>query len=91
MNYKKLSEKLSTKLEDIFEPIVKTKVWMNEIATLCDIRSSVSTIPKSLFDRLNLGSFTTTEPKTSSRWFYIQKSFIKENIVVQRKKLFFFA
>jgi hypothetical protein len=36
---------------------------MNEIATLCDIRSSVSTIPKSLFDRLNLGSFTITEPK----------------------------
>jgi hypothetical protein len=36
---------------------------MNEIATVCDIRASVSTISKSLFNRLNLGSFTVTEPK----------------------------
>jgi hypothetical protein len=54
MDYKILSEKLPTKLEDIFEPIVKTKVWINEIATLCDIGATVSTVLKVYLIELTL-------------------------------------
>jgi hypothetical protein len=36
---------------------------MNEIAVLCYLDASVSTIHQILFDRLNLGSFVKTEQK----------------------------
>ena len=62
-DYKKLSEKLPAKLDDIFEPTVKITVGVNEIAALCDLGASVSTIPKSLYERLNLGAFKLTELK----------------------------
>ena len=63
MEYKHLSEKLPAKLDDIFEPTIKIKIGTNEIAALCDLGSSVSTIPNSLFDRLNRGTFNITELK----------------------------
>ena len=47
--YKKNAEKLPAKLDDIFEPIIKINVGTNEIATLCDLVASISTIPESLF------------------------------------------
>ena len=55
--YKKIAEKLPVKLDDIFEPTIKINIGTNEIAALCDLGASVSTIPKSLFNMLNLGSF----------------------------------
>jgi hypothetical protein len=61
--YKKLFEKLSTKQQDIFEPTIKINIGVNEIVALCDLGTSVSTIPKSLFDQLNLGSFKLIELK----------------------------
>jgi hypothetical protein len=59
--YKKLAEKLCAKQEDIFDPTIRINIGVNEIVALCDLGASVSTIPKSLFDRLNLGSFKLTE------------------------------
>ncbi|MBI0385488.1 retroviral-like aspartic protease, partial [Streptomyces albiflaviniger] len=85
-DYRKLSEKLPAKLDDIFEPTVKINVGVNEIAALCDLGESVSTIPKSLFDRLNLGSFTATKLKLHlADSTFKQVVGIKENIVVQIK------
>jgi hypothetical protein len=49
MEYKKLSEKLPAKLDDIFEPIIKIKIGTNEIVALCDLGVSVFTIPKFFF------------------------------------------
>ena len=45
MEYARLSEKLPAKLDDIFEPTIKIHIGMNEIAALCDLGASVSTIP----------------------------------------------
>ena len=50
MEHKQLSEKLPAKLDDIFEPTIKIKIGTNEIAALCDLGASVSTIPKNLFE-----------------------------------------
>ena len=63
MDYRKLAEKLSAKLDDIFEPTIKIHIGVNEIAALCDLGASVSTISKSLFDKLNLRPFEITELK----------------------------
>ena len=63
VEYAKLSEKLPAKLEDIFEPTIKINLAVNEIVALCDLGASVSTIPKSLFDNLNLGNYNITELK----------------------------
>jgi hypothetical protein len=59
--YKKLVEKLPAKLDDIFEPTIKIHFETNEVAALCDLGTSVSTIPKTLFDKLGMGPFRTTE------------------------------
>jgi hypothetical protein len=40
--------------------MVKISIGVNEIAALCDLGASVSTIPKCLLQRLNLGSFEIT-------------------------------
>jgi len=85
-DYNKLAGKLAAKLEDIFEPTIKTKIGINEIVALCDLGASVSTIPKSLFDKLNLGSFNLTELKLHlPDSTFKQVVGIKENIVVQIK------
>ena len=85
-DYKKLSEKLPAKLDDIFEPTVKINVGINEIAALCDLGASVSTIPKSLFERLNLGSFEITELTLHlADSTFKQAIGIRQNIVVQIK------
>src|SRR3954471_24265474 len=42
--YKKIAEELPVKLEDIFEPTFKIKIGTTEIAALCDLGASVSTI-----------------------------------------------
>ena len=39
--YKKISEKLLVKLDEIFEPAIKIKIGTNEIGALCDLASSV--------------------------------------------------
>ena len=71
------------KLDDIFEPTIKIKIGTNEIATLCDLGASVSTIPKSLFNKLNLGSFEITELKLHlADSTYKQALGIKENTLV---------
>ena len=61
MEYRRLADKLPAKLDDIFEPTIKVKLGVNEISALCDLGASVSTISKSLFDKLNLRPFVTTE------------------------------
>jgi hypothetical protein len=40
---------------------MKIHIGVNEVVALCDLGASVSTFPKSLSDKLNLGPFTTTE------------------------------
>jgi hypothetical protein len=84
MEYKKLSEKLLAKLDDIFQLTIKIKLGTSEIAALCGLGASVSTIPKTLFDRLDLGSFMLTKRKLHLADFTMNQVFvIKENIVVQ--------
>src|SRR4051812_27622325 len=86
MEYKQLSEKLPAKLDDIFEPTIKIKISANEIAALCDLGASVSTILESLLDRLNLGTFNMIELKLHlADSTYKQASAIEENIVIQIK------
>ena len=43
------------KLEDAWEPTIKIKVNDFECNALCDLGSSVSIMPKKLFDALDLG------------------------------------
>jgi hypothetical protein len=82
----KLFEKLSAKLDDILESTTKIKIGVNEIAVLCDIGASVSTIPKSLFERLNLGPFEITELKLHlADSTYKHDVGIKQNILVDIK------
>jgi hypothetical protein len=84
--YKKISKKLPAKLDDIFEPTIKIKLGINKIAAFCDLGASVSTISKTLFDRLNLGYFMVTELKLHlADSTYKQAVGIKENIVVKVK------
>src|SRR5215216_3222843 len=84
--YKQIAEKLPVKLYDIFDPTIKIKIGTNEIAALCDLGSSVSTIPKSLFNKLNLGSFKITELKLHlADSTYKQAIGIKENTLVYIK------
>ena len=56
-NIREIAEKLPVKIDDIFEPTIKIKIGTNEIVALCDLGGIVSTIPKSLFNMLNLRSF----------------------------------
>ena len=84
LEYRKLSEKLPAKQEDIFEPTIKIHLGVNEITALCDLGASVSTIPKPLFDKLNLGDYNITELKLHlADSTFKQAMGIKENIVVQ--------
>jgi hypothetical protein len=87
MEYKKLSEKLPAKLDDIFEPIIKIKIGANEIVVLCDPSASVSVILKtSSFDRLNLGYLMVTELKLHlADSTFKQAVGIKDNTGVQIK------
>src|SRR3954466_1628953 len=84
--YKKIAEKLPVKLDYIFEPTIKIKIGTNDIAALCDLGASVSTIPKSLFNKLSLGSFEITELKLHlADSTYKQAVGIKENTLVYIK------
>src|SRR5215216_4359030 len=86
MEYKRLADKLPAKLDDIFEPTIKIKLGVNEISTLCDLGASVSTISKSLFDKLNLEPFVTNKVRLHlADSTYKQAVGIKENIVVEIK------
>jgi hypothetical protein len=59
---------------------------MNDIAALYDLDASVSITSKTLFDRLNLGSFVVTELKFHlAESTYKQVVGIKDNIAVQIK------
>jgi hypothetical protein len=62
------------------EPTIRINIGVNEIATLCDLGASVSTIPKSSFDRLNLGSFKLTELK-----LHLADSNYKQVVGIKRK------
>ena len=85
-DYRKLSEKLPAKLDDIFEPTIRITLGENEITALCDLGASVSTIPKSLYERLNLGIFNLTELKLHlADSTFKQVVGVKENVVVHIK------
>ena len=85
-DYKKLSEKIPAKLDDIFEPTIKITIGENEFTALCDLGASVSTIPKSLHDKLNLGPYLLTELKLHlADSTYKQVVGIKENVLVHIK------
>uniref|UniRef100_A0ACD5UN64 Uncharacterized protein n=1 Tax=Avena sativa TaxID=4498 RepID=A0ACD5UN64_AVESA len=86
MEYKRLADKLPTKLDDIFESTIKIKLGVNEISALCDLGASVLTISKSLFDKLNFGPFVTTELRLHlANSTYKQAVGIKGNLVVEIK------
>ena len=69
---------LSTLLKSILEK--------NEVAALCDLGASVSTIPETLFDKLGMVLFRTTEIRLHLvDSTYRQAVGIKDNIVVEIK------
>jgi hypothetical protein len=56
------------------------------VAALCDLGASISTIPKTLFDKLGMGPFRTTELRLHlADSTYRQVVGIKDNIVVEIK------
>jgi hypothetical protein len=56
------------------------------VAALCDLGASVSTIPKSLFDKLGMRTFKTTELRLHLAYStYRQVVGIKDNVVVEIK------
>jgi hypothetical protein len=84
--YKKLSEKLAAKLDDIFEPTIKISLGTNEIVALCDLGANVSTISKTLFHILDLHSFMNMELKLHLDDSTYKKALgIKQNIVLKIK------
>jgi hypothetical protein len=58
---KKLFSKLPAKQEDTFEPTIEIEIGLNKFNALCDLGASVSTIPKSVYESLNLGPYANTE------------------------------
>jgi hypothetical protein len=76
-------KKLPAKLDDRFEPTIKINFGVNEIAGLCDLDASILTIPKNLFERLNLGSFVLTELK-----LHLADSTYKQAICIKEILLF---
>lgn len=52
---------------------------MNEITSLCDLGASVSTIPLSLYDRLNLCPYVVSELKLN-----LADSTFKEDVVIKK-------
>uniref|UniRef100_M8BI00 Uncharacterized protein n=1 Tax=Aegilops tauschii TaxID=37682 RepID=M8BI00_AEGTA len=53
--------KLPTKQEDAFEPTIEIEIGLNKFSALCDLGASVSTIPKSVYDSINLGPYANIE------------------------------
>ena len=62
--------------------MIKIKIGTDEIAALWDLGVSVSTIPKSLFNKLNLGSFEITELK-----LYLEDSTSKQAVGIKENTL----
>ena len=58
---KKLYSKLQAKQEDAFQHTVEIEMGLNKFSALCDLGASVSTIPKSVYDSLNLVPYANTE------------------------------
>ena len=57
---------------------------MNKFNALCDLGASVSTIPKSVYDSLNLGPFVTTEIKLNmANSTFTQVVGIKHGVIIQ--------
>ena len=84
LEYKKLIDKLPAKQWDISEPTTELEIGMNKFNALCDLGGSVSTIPKTLYDKLNLGHFVISEIKLNmADSTFKQAVGVKENIVVQ--------
>jgi hypothetical protein len=82
MECKRLAYKLPAKFDDIFEPTTKIKIGVNEIDALCDLAE----ISKSLFDKLNLGPYETTEMRLHlADSTYKKVVGLKQNIVVEIK------
>ena len=52
---KKLYSKLPAKQEDALEPTIEIEIGLNKFSALCDLGASISTIPKSIYDSINLG------------------------------------
>ena len=57
----KLYGQLPTKQEDIFHPTIEIEFGLKKFNALSDLGASVSTIPKSVYDSLNLGPYGTTD------------------------------
>ena len=81
---KKLYGNLPAKQEDIFEPTIEIEIGLNKFNDLCDLGVSVSTIPKSVYDSLNLGPFVTTEIKLNmANSTFTQAVGIKHGVIIQ--------
>jgi hypothetical protein len=84
MEYKKLHDKLPAKQDNIFEPTIEIEIGMKKFNALCDLGASVSTIPKSLYDKVNLGAFVVSKIEYNMpNSTYTQAVGIKHSIVVQ--------
>ena len=81
---KKLFSKLPAKQEDVFEPTIEIEIELNKFDALCDLDASVSTIPKSIYDSLNLGPYNTTEIRLNmANSTFTQAVGIKHGVIIQ--------
>ena len=58
---KKLYSKLPAKQEDAFQPTIEIEIELNKFSALCDLGESVSTVPISVYDSLNLDPYANTK------------------------------
>uniref|UniRef100_A0A8R7VAG5 Aspartic peptidase DDI1-type domain-containing protein n=1 Tax=Triticum urartu TaxID=4572 RepID=A0A8R7VAG5_TRIUA len=81
---KKLYNKLPAKQEDAFEPTIEVEIRLNKFSVLCDLGASVSTIPKYVYDSLNLGPYATSEIILNmANSTFTQVAGIKHGVIVQ--------
>jgi hypothetical protein len=81
---KKLYSMLPAKQEDASEPTIEIEIGLNKFNALCHLGASVSTIPKSIYDSLNLGPYATTEIRLNmANSTFSQAVGIKHGVIVQ--------
>ena len=52
---------MPAKQDDAFEPTIEVETRLNMFSALCDLGASVYTIPKFVYDSLNLGHYANFE------------------------------
>ena len=81
---KKLFSKLPAKQEDTFEPTIEIESGLNKFNVLCDLAACICTIPKSIYDSLDLGPYVVTKIRLNmANSTFTQIVGIKHGVIIQ--------